>query len=159
ADVELVLFRRLLGKADRSDLRRAVSAARDQPLVHGMRLEAFDCLDADDALVLGLVGEQRWTGNVADRVDAGDIRAIERIDRDRAAIGFHAQFFKAEIFDIAGHPNRGDDPLDGKGLRVAFAVVDRRGDAVRRLVELAYLRACEDLNALLLELLAREGGN
>src|SRR5437870_9664704 len=79
ADIEVVLLRRLLGEADRGDLRRAIGAARDETLVHGMRFETLDRLDADDALVLGLVREQRRAGNVADGVDAGHIGTIERI--------------------------------------------------------------------------------
>src|SRR5262245_53455341 len=87
ADIELVLLRRLLGKADGGDLRRAIGAARDEALVHGMRLEALDGLDADDALVLGLVREQRRAGNVADGVGAGGSGASERIDYEGAAVG------------------------------------------------------------------------
>ena len=43
-----------------------------------MRLEALDRLDADDALVLGLVREHRRAGDVADGVDAGHVGAVER---------------------------------------------------------------------------------
>src|SRR5262245_65899874 len=71
ADIELVLLRRLLGEADRGDLRRAIGAARDKALVHGMRLEALDRLDADDTLVLGLMREQRRARHVADGENAG----------------------------------------------------------------------------------------
>src|SRR5262249_27615393 len=70
ADIELVLLRRLLGEADRGDLRRAIGAARDEALVHGMRLEALDRLGADDALVLGLVREQRRPRPAPPRVKA-----------------------------------------------------------------------------------------
>src|SRR5262245_27859090 len=159
ADVELVGFCRLLGKSDRGNLRRAIGAARDQPLVHGMRLEALDRLDTDDALMFGLVRQQRRAGHVADRIDAGHIGAIERIDGDRAALGLHAKFFEPEIFNIADDADRGNNALDRERLRAAFAVVDRRGYAVGSLLELRHLGGGEDLDALLLELFAREGGN
>src|SRR5262245_29821997 len=141
ADIELVLLRRLLGKADGGDLRRAIGAARDETLVHGMWLEALDRLDADDALVLGLVRQQRRTGNVADGVNPGHIGAIERVDHDGAAVGLHAELFKTEMFDVAGDADRGDDSLDGERLRTALAILDSRSDAVRPLVELRHLRA------------------
>ena len=41
----------------------------------------------------------------------------------------------------------------------ALAVIDGRGDAVAFLIELRHLGAGEDLDALLLEALAREGGD
>ena len=76
-----------------------------------------------------------------------------------AALGFYAEFFQAEIFDIADDADRGDDALDGKRLRAAFAVVDGRGDAVIFLVQLRHLGAGENFDALLLKTLAREGGD
>ena len=36
----------------------------------GWVCEALDRFDADDTFVLGLVGQHRWAGNVADRIDA-----------------------------------------------------------------------------------------
>ena len=75
------------------------------------------------------------------------------------ALGLHAELFQAEIFDIADDADRGDDAIDGERLRAAFAVVDGRGDAVRLFVELGHLGAGENLDALLLEAFAREGGD
>jgi len=102
ADIEFLIFRRLLGKTDGSDLRRAISAAGDHLLVHGMRMQALDRLDADHAFVLGLVRQHRRAGDVADGVDAGYVCLAERIDHDAAALGFNAELFEAQIFDIAG---------------------------------------------------------
>src|SRR4029450_12640628 len=98
-------------------------------------------------------------GKVADSVDAGHIGAIERIDHDGAAVGFNAKLFEAEMLDVAGDADRGDDALDGERLRAAFAVVDGRSHAVRPLIELRHPGAGQDLDALLLELLARECRN
>src|SRR5262249_54033123 len=134
-------------------------ATRDQTLVHRVRLQALDRLDADDALVLRLVREQRRSGHVADGIDAGDVGAIERIDDYGAAFGLHAELFQPEILDIADDPNRGDDAFGRHGLRAALAVVDGRGNAIRFLVELGHLRAGEDLDPLFLELLAGKGRN
>src|SRR5688572_15863470 len=65
-DLKLLLLRRLLGEAHRGDLRRAIGAAWNQALVHRVRVESLDRLDADHALVLGLVRQHRRTGDVAD---------------------------------------------------------------------------------------------
>src|SRR5262249_798118 len=58
-------------------------------------------LDADDALVLGLVREQRRAGDVADGVDAGHTGAVERIDHDGAAVGLPAKLFAAGMVDVS----------------------------------------------------------
>src|SRR4029450_2538127 len=75
-DIEPLLFRRLLGEPDRGDLRRAIGAPRHHALAHPVRVHTLDRLDADDALVLCLVREQRRPGHVADGIDAGDVGAI-----------------------------------------------------------------------------------
>ena len=76
-----------------------------------------------------------------------------------AALGFHAEFFEAEIFDIADDADGGDDALDGQRLHAAFAVIDGRDDAVGLLVEFCHFGASVNFDALLLETLAREGGD
>ena len=109
--------------------------------------------------MLGLVRQHRRAGDIADGVDARHIGLAVAIDHDGAAIGFHAELFEPEIFDIADHADGRDHAIDGDRLRAALAVVDGRGDAVGLLVELGDFRAGDDLDALLLELLAREGGD
>ena len=78
---------------------------------------------------------------------------------DGAALGLHAELFQAEVLDVADDADGRDDALDGERLRAALAVVDGGGDAVGLLVELGHLGAGHDLDALLLEALAREGGD
>ena len=124
-----------------------------------MRMQSLDRLDANDALMLGLVGKQRGTRDVADRIDARHVGFAGAVDDDHAALGFHAEFFQAEIFDVADDTDGGDDALDGKRLRAAFAVVDGRGNAVGLLVEFCHFGAGENFYALLLETLARESGD
>src|SRR5262249_3944518 len=58
-DLAAALFRPGLGEADRGDLRIAVSAAWDEVLVEGMRVQPLDRLATDHALLLGLVREHR----------------------------------------------------------------------------------------------------
>src|SRR5579862_2763464 len=159
ADVELFLLAGLFGETDRGDLRRAIGAAGNEQLVHWMLMQPLDRLDADDAFVLGLVRKERRPGDVADGVNAGNVGFAGAIDDDHAALGFHAELFQAEILYIADHADRGNDPLDGERLRAAFAVVDGGGDAVALLVELGLLGAGQNLDALLLETFAREGGD
>src|SRR5882762_4540308 len=99
--IALLLLGGLLGETDRGNLRRAISAAGNKALLHRMWLEALDRLDADDALMLGLVREQRWACDVADGIDAGHVGAAMAVDHDRAAIGLHAELLEPEILDVA----------------------------------------------------------
>src|SRR3569832_226485 len=153
ADVELLLLRGLLGEADGGNLRRTIRAARDHRLVHRMRVETLDRIDADDALVLGLVREHRRAGDVADGVNAGHVRPAQAVGDDDAALGLHAKLLEAEILDIADDADGGDDAVYRDLLRLAVGF-DRRGDAVRLLFELRHLGAGHDLDALFLEALA-----
>src|SRR5262249_21841603 len=153
--VEPFLFGRLFGEADRSDLRRAVCAAGNQRLVHWMRIESLDRLNADNALVLGLVGQHRRPRNVAYCIDAGDIGLAELVNHDDAAIGFHAQFFETEILDITDNANCRDDPLNSEGLRFA-ALLNCRCNAVGFFVEFGHFRIRVDPDALLLKTLSRK---
>ena len=121
-------------------------------------MQALDRFDADHAFVLGLVRQHRRTGDVADGVDARHTGLAERVDDDATAVGLHAEFFQPELFDIADHADRGDDALDFKRLRLA-ALLDGGDDAVGFLVELHHLGVGVDLDALLLEALARESLN
>src|SRR5579859_3456316 len=90
ADVAFLLLGGLLGEAHRGDLRRAIGAAGNEPLVHRMRLQSLDALDADHAFMLGLVREQRRAGNVADGIDAGHVGLAGAVDDDGAALGLYA---------------------------------------------------------------------
>src|SRR5258705_5503551 len=153
-DIELFLFRGGFGEADRRDLRRAIRAAGNLQLVHGMRLEALDGFDADDAFMLRFVCEQGWTRNVANGVDAGNIGAAISVDHDRAAVDLDAKPFETKTFHTSNEADRGNDAIDGERLRAAFAIVDGGGDAVRLSVEPRYLGAGENLDALFFERLA-----
>src|SRR5262245_44731871 len=113
-DVELFLFRSLFGQADRCDLRRAIRAAGDHRLVHRVRVEALDRLNAHDAFMLGLVGKHRRAGNIPDGVDAGNARPAKLVDDDGAPVGFYADFLQAKIFNVTDDPDGGDHALDGK---------------------------------------------
>ena len=120
-----------LGQADAGDLRVAIGAARDHQLVHGMRMQPLDRLDADHRLVLGLVGQHRRAGDVADRVNALHIGPAEIVDDDAAAIGLHAERLEPDILDIADHADSRDHPIGGDRLLAALLVLDMGGDGVR----------------------------
>src|ERR1700722_13310297 len=159
ANVELLIFRRLFGQTNRGDLRRAIGATGNHQLVHRVRMQSLDRLDADDAFVLGLVRQKRRTGDVADGVDSRHVGLAGAVDDNGAALGLHAEFLQTEIFDVADNADGGDDALDGKRLYATFAIIDGGGDAVAGLVELGDLGAGIDLDALLLETFARECGD
>jgi hypothetical protein len=136
----------------------AIGAARYHPLVHRMRLQPLDRLDADHAFMLGLVREHRRTCDVADRVDAGHVGPAELVDDDAAAVGLHTELFQSEAFDIADDAGGGDDAV-GRDLFGFAARFDRCRDAVAVLVELRHLGAGHDPDALLFERLVRERGD
>ena len=119
-------------------------------------MQALDGLDADHAFMLGLVREHRRARDVADRVDAGHVGLAVAVDHDAAALGFDAELFQAEIFDIADDADGGNHPVELDRLRLALAVIDGGDDAVALLLELRHLGVGENLDALLLEALARE---
>ena len=155
ADVKVLVFGRLLGQSNRRDLRRTISAAGNHQFVHGVGMQAFDRLDAHDALMLGLVRQHRRTGYVTDRIDARHVGLVEWIDHDATTFGFHAELFQSEIFDIADHAHGRNHSLGGDGLGPAI-LFDRDGDAVDFFIELGHLCAGQNLDALLLEALASE---
>src|SRR5207247_9240682 len=124
-----------------------------------MRLEPLDRLHANHALVLGLVGEERRTGNVANRIDTGYIRAIECIDYDSAALSLNPELLQTEIFDIPDDADRGDNALGRQCLCGAFAGIDCRGDTIGRLVQLRHFGAGQDVDALFFGVLYRNAGD
>ena len=115
ADVEFALFRRLLGQARRGDLRRAIGAAGNEPLVDRVRVQAFDGLDADDAFVLGLVRKQRRAGDVADRVNAGHVGLAEAVDRVISAVGVVGNIENLGLEKLGVKTERGAIVVDGLG--------------------------------------------
>ena len=98
-----------------------------------VRMQALDRLDA--ALMLGLVGQHRRTGDVADGIDARHVGLAVTVDHDNAAIDFDAELFEAEILDIADHADRRNHPLELDRLRLLLAVVDGRDHAVALLFQ------------------------
>src|SRR6185437_8437756 len=102
------LLRPRLRETNGRHLRLAIGAARNQVLVHGVGVQPLDGLDADDALMLRLVGQHRRPRDIADGIDAGHIGFAVAIDHDAAAIGFDAELLKSEILDIADNTDRRD---------------------------------------------------
>src|SRR4029453_14821398 len=114
---------------DGGDLRVAIGAAGNEVLVHGMRMQALDGLDADHALMLGLVRQHRGTCDIADGVDAGNVGLAVTVDHDAATVGFDAELFETKALNIADHPDRGNPPLEFHRLRL-LAIVDGGDHAV-----------------------------
>src|SRR5581483_9151631 len=119
--------------------RVAVGAAGDLGLVHRVRLQAGYRLDADHALVLGLVGEHRGAGDVADRVKAGNVGAPVAVDDDGAALRLDAQLFESEVFDVADDAGGRNHPVGSDFLALAVLALDHRGDRVLALGDLGDL--------------------
>jgi len=122
-------------------------------------MQPLDRFDADHAFVLGLMRKKRRAGDVANGINSRHAGSAEAIDDDSPPLGLNADFFQSEIFDVADHADRRDDALDSKLMRAALAVVDGRGNRVALLVELRHFSAGGNLDALLLEALARESGD
>src|SRR5450631_1792458 len=112
ADLTAALLCRRLGEPDRGYLRIAIGAARNEVLVHGVRMQTLDGLDAYHALMLGLVRQHRRPRDVAYGVDAGHAGRTIAVDHDAAAVGLDAEFFQSEIFDITGHADRRNHPVE-----------------------------------------------
>src|SRR5207244_11258541 len=106
------------GETDGGYLRIAIGTAGNEILVRGVRIQALDGLDADHALMLGLVREHRRPRDVADGIDPGHIGLAVAVDHDDSAIGFNTNFFQAQILDIADHPDRRNHPLEFYRLRL-----------------------------------------
>ena len=148
------------GEADRGDLRMAIGAAGDHQLVHRMDVRhAGDLLDADDALMLGLVRQHRRAGDIADGIDARHIGAAIAVDDDAAAVGLDAERFEAEIFDIALHADGGDQPVGGDLSSLAVLGFDSRRDRVRALDHFGHFGVGDDFQAGFFQHLAGKGGN
>ena len=92
--------------------------------------QAGDLFDADHRLVLGLVREHRRPGDIADRIEAGDVGLAIAVDDDGAAVGLHAERFEAEVLDIALHADGRDHAVGGDLLDRAVLLLDMRGDRI-----------------------------
>ncbi len=97
-------------------------------------MQALDRLDADHALMLGLVRQHRRACDVADGVDAGNVGLAVAVDHDAAAVGLDAELLQPKALDVADHADRRDHPLELDRLRL-LAVVDGGDDAVGLLLE------------------------
>ena len=107
-----------------------------------MGIEALDLLDADDALVLRLMGEHRRPGDIADCINAGDIGAAETVGHDDAFSTFTPNL-RGRDFRVADHTHRRDDAIDG----YLFILPPCSMMAARLLVSFSrrHLGACFDL--------------
>src|SRR6185436_3768080 len=101
-DVEAAFFSFGFGETDAADFRIAVRAARDVIVVDRLRILSGDSLRENYALGARQMRELRMRArahrdDVANRGDAGDVRAEEIVDFDVAALVDHeAGFFRAE---------------------------------------------------------------
>src|SRR4029453_17301256 len=149
-------------QADAGDLRTAVGATRDVRGIHRVRVGILVAkllayaLRADDSLVAGLVREPGGRGDVADRPDAGHVRAAHRIGLEEAAVGLDAEFLEADILRVGGDPYRNDGMGEALLGDLAVGALDLRGDALPVRDQAFDAGAGEDRHALLLEALGEE---
>src|SRR3954466_8247356 len=116
-DVEPLLLRLLLGEAERADVGRAERGARDGDVLDRVRLHPGGVLDGDDALVGRLVGERGAAYEVADRIDALDVRAERAVDVDHAAVvELDARLLEPEALDVGAAAGGDHEPVDLSGL-------------------------------------------
>src|SRR5690625_2856206 len=149
----------LFRQSHRSDLGMAVGTARDQVLVERMYILTGNGLDAQDTLVAGLVCQHRRAGHVTDGVDARLLRAAEAVGHDDASLDLHPGAFEVQVLDVADDSNGGNHVFDLDRLALALLRLDRAGDQVRALFQLADLRRGQNLDALLLQTLPCVSGN
>src|SRR5262245_2728333 len=84
------LFGSCLGKADRRDLRIAIGATRNHRLLHRLRIESLDRLDANYPFMLGLMREHGRAGYIADRIDPRHIAAPHSIRNNSSLFNLYA---------------------------------------------------------------------
>ncbi|PAV92830.1 hypothetical protein WR25_24902 [Diploscapter pachys] len=144
------------GQADAGDLRAAVGAAGDVPRLERVRVLAGDLLDADDAFVARLMRQPGRAGDVADRVDALDVRPAVAVDLDVAALRLDAQRLQPDILGVRHDADRDDRMAEFGAGDLAVCVLDRGGDAVRARLQLFEARLGEDLDPLLGQRLGHE---
>ena len=125
------LLARLLGQADRGDLRPRVGGARLVDVVHRVDVRvAGDRVDGREALVRRRVREPQAADDVADRVDVRLGRPHVPVDLDDPAGGPHAGGLEAQVLDV-GRPAGRDEDAVGRDLARGRALgPDREADPV-----------------------------
>ena len=104
------------------------------------------------ALVLGLVGEHRPAHDVADRVDGRHVGGEMAVDRHLAALHRDAERLQPEPLRVGAAADRHQHDLRLERLRrAAGGGLDRRLDALRRLLDRGDLVRQMELEALLLQ--------
>ena len=121
------------GEADAGDLRAAIGAGRDVAGVERVHVvDPGDPLDADHALVAGLVRQPWRPDEIADRIDAGLAGAQPFIDDDMGALDHDAGALEPDVLDIADDADGEDDALDARLERLAAGLDPRRDRVARR---------------------------
>ncbi len=91
-----------------------------------MHIEAFDLFYADHSFMFSLVGQHRWTRNIADGVNSSYIGLAIAVRYDDALVRLYAQPFKAKLLDVACDANGGDDLFNGDLLFGPLSLDGRR---------------------------------
>src|SRR5690606_27526290 len=111
-------FQLFLALAHAGHFRAGVDHVGDDVVVHLGRL-AGDAFDADDGFVLGLVGEHRAGGDVADDPDVGSRRLVAFVGEHAAGIGGQADAFQAEAFGVGAAADGYQHVVGLEGFRQA----------------------------------------
>ena len=130
ADFDIItLFPRLgFGQAERRHLGMAVGGAGHQGVVQRLHIRAGDGFHRRNALGGGDVGQRQFAGDIAHRVDAGDVGGHAVVNGDVAAFGGHAGGFQAQVFGVGLYAD-GDQRLV-KARRFSGAIlINREGYA------------------------------
>jgi hypothetical protein len=127
--------------------------------VHRVRMLAGDRLYRDHALMARLVCEERRRGDVADRIEAGDIGLAGRVGDDVAALGLHAQRLEPDILGVRHDADRDDDMAELLDGDLAVLVLDRRLHARTGDFQLVDAGRGQDRHPLLLERLLQMRGD
>jgi hypothetical protein len=98
----------------RCDLRHGSRCSRDVRDVERVHaLHAGDLLDADHALVAGLVREPGRAGQIADGIDARLAGRAVAVGHDMRALDLHLGALEADILDIADDADGRDHAVGG----------------------------------------------
>ena len=138
----------------------AIGAAGYLALVQCMHTRhAGDLLDADHALMFGLVRQHGRPGHVANGIDAVHVGLAISVNGNDAAIGLHADLLESQILDIALYADRRDELFGLHLLGLAAFQLDMGSDTGTGFLDLGDFRAGMDVKTGLLELLAGQLGD
>lgn len=126
------------GLSQRADLRLAVRRPRHLLVVQRRWKQSGDPLDGINTLSRSHVGQERWAGDIADCINARNVRSHLRIHWDEATICAYSDRFEAKVVRVALDADADEHSLGPDRFALA-RVVDDHADASFLVCDFDYL--------------------